>query len=92
VAALLKKSSAEKTASPPTPPTSPADFEVNPISQDIIEIARDMADYTSEEMEAINVMGQVGMESDIIEASVRTLIFLLSLVKNPHRSAPEEKE
>jgi HEAT repeat protein len=92
VAALLKKSSAKKTASPPPPPTAPADLEVIPISQDIIEIARDMADYTSEELEAIKIMGQVGMEPDIIEAAVRTLIFLLSLVKNPRRSAPEEKE
>jgi HEAT repeat protein len=32
------------------------------------------------------------MESDITEASVRTLIFLLTLVKNPHRSAMEEKD
>ena len=92
VAALLKKSSSKKTASPPPPPTTPADLEVIPISQDIIEIAREMADYTSEEIEAINIMGQVGMESDIIEASVRTLIFLLSLVKNPRRAAPEEKQ
>jgi HEAT repeat protein len=92
VAALLKKSSSKKTASPPPPPTAPADLEVIPISQDIIEIAREMADYTPEEIEAINIMGQVGMESDIIEASVRTLIFLLSLVKNPRHSAPEEKQ
>jgi hypothetical protein len=92
VAVLLKKSSAKKTAPPLTPPTSPADLEVIPISQDIIEIGRDMADYTSEEMNEINIMGRIGMESDIIEASVRTLIFLLSLVKNPRRSAPEEKE
>src|SRR5512143_259103 len=92
VAALLKKSSTKKTASPHFPPTSPTDLEVIPISQDIIEIARGVSDYTSEEMEAISIMGQVGMESDIIEASVRTLIFLLSLVKNPRRSAPEEQE
>ncbi len=92
VATLLKKSTAKKTAPPPTPPTSPADLEVIPISQDIIEIGRDMGDYTSEEIDEINIMGQVGMESDIIEASVRTLVFLLCLVKNPRRSSPEEKE
>jgi hypothetical protein len=92
VAALLKKSSTKKTASPPPPPTAPADLEVIPISQDIIAIAHEMTEYTAEEMEAIKIMGQVGMESDIVEAAVRTLIFLLSLVKNPRRTEPEEKE
>jgi HEAT repeat protein len=91
VAALLKKSSEKKTASPPPPPTVPGDLDVIPISQDIIEMARDMADYTPEEMEAIKIMGQLGAEPDIIEAAVRTLIFLLSLVKNPHRSVPEKE-
>jgi hypothetical protein len=92
VTALLKKSSTKKVVSPPPPPPSPADLDTVPIPRDIIEIARDMVDYTPEEMEVIKVMGEMGMESDIIEAAVRTLIFLLSLVKNPRRSAPEEKE
>jgi hypothetical protein len=92
VATLLKKSSKKKTTSPPPPPTAPADLEVIPIPPDIVEIARDLADYTSEELEAIKIMGHVGMEPDIIEAAVRTLIFLLSLVKNPRRATPEEKE
>jgi HEAT repeat protein len=91
VAALLKKSSTKKIA-PPSPPPSPADLEVVPISQDTIQIARDLAEYTPEEMEAIKIMSEAGMETDIIEASLRTLIFLLSLVKNPRRSASEEKE
>jgi HEAT repeat protein len=92
VAALLKKSSTKKIAPPLPPPPSPADLEVVPISQDTIQIARDMAEYTPEEMEAIKIMSEAGMETDIVEASLRTLIFLLSLVKNPRRSASEEKE
>jgi len=91
VATLLKKSLAKKTA-PPSPPPSPADVEVVPISQDMIQIAKDMAEYTPEEMEAIKIMSETGMESDSIEASVRTLIFLLSLVKNPLRSGSQETE
>ena len=92
VAELLKKSSSKKTVSQPPAPKALADLEVVPISQDTIEIARNMAEYTAEEMEAIKIMGQVGMESDITEAAVRTLIFLLTLVKNPRRSAMEEKD
>ncbi len=92
VAVLLKKSSAKKVAPPPTPPSSHADLSVMPIPQDTIEMAREMADYTPEEMESLKVMGEMGTESDIIEASVRTLIFLLSLVKNPTHSAPDEEE
>jgi HEAT repeat protein len=92
VAALLKKSSTKKIAPPLPPPPSPADLEVVPISQDTIQIARDLAEYTPEEMEAIKIMSEAGMETDIVEASLRTLIFLLSLVKNPRRSASEEKE
>ena len=92
VAVLLKKSSSKKPSSQPPQPKALADLEVVPISQDTIEIARNMAEYTAEEMEAIKIMGQVGMESDITEAAVRTLIFLLTLVKNPRRSTMEEKD
>ena len=91
VTTLLKKSLTKKVA-PPSPPPSPADFQVVPISQDTIQIAKDMAEYTPDEMEAIKIMSGEGMESDIVEASVRTLIFLLSMVKNPRYSGPQEKE
>jgi len=91
VTTLLKKSLSKKIA-PPSPPPSPADLEVVPISQNTIQFAREMAEYTPEEMEAMKIMGGAGMESDTIEASVRTLIFLLSLVKNPRRADSQEKE
>jgi hypothetical protein len=91
VATLLKKSSAKKKERP-APPSSPVAFEVAPIPQDLSEIAREMAEYTPEEMDVLKTMGEVGMEPDIIEAAVRTLIFLLPLVNNPLHSEPKEKE
>ncbi len=91
VTTLLKKSSAKKVT-PPSPPPSPAALEAMPIPQDLYRIAHDMAEYTPEEMEALKAMGEAGMESDIIEAAVRTLIFLLPLVKKSEGAAPTEKE
>jgi len=91
VAVLLKKSSAKKITQSTLPP-SPAALEVVPIPRELYEIAKDMAEYTPEEMEALKTMSDAGMESDIIDAAVRTLIFLLPLVKNPEDSAPKEKE
>jgi len=91
VATLLKKSSAKKKEQPALP-SSPAAFEVVPIPPDLIEIARDMAEYTPEEMNTLKTMSEVGMESDIIEAAVRTLIFLLPLIKQSPNASPGEKE
>jgi len=51
-----------------------------------------MVEYTPEEMETLKNMSTLGMETDIIEASVHTLLFLLLLVKNPHRHDSEEKK
>lgn len=91
VATLLKRSSAKKIE-PPPPPISPDALEVAPVPGDLGELAREMTEYTAEEMETLKVLGEMGRESDIIEAAVRTLIFLLPLVKNPHRAVADEKE
>jgi HEAT repeat protein len=91
VATLLKRSSAKKVE-PPPPPIFPDALEVAPVPGDLGELAREMTEYTAEEMETLKVLGEMGRESDIIEAAVRTLIFLLPLVKNPHRAATDEKE
>ncbi|MCK9419805.1 MAG: HEAT repeat domain-containing protein [Nitrospirae bacterium] len=91
---LLKQSSTKKTVPTPTlsfPPT-PASLEGVPISPDLADIARDMAEYTPEEMEALKNMSTAGMESDIIEAAVRTLLFLLLQMKDHHRPATAGKE
>ena len=92
VATLLKKTTGKKSAPAASAPDPPS-FEVMPIPADITgKIAPDLAAYTQEEMEALKAMSGVGMESDIIQAAVRTLIFLIPLVKNPHRSVPEQQE
>ncbi|OGW33472.1 MAG: hypothetical protein A2X58_07610 [Nitrospirae bacterium GWC2_56_14] len=92
VATLLKKTPGKKSA-PPAAVPDPAAFVVTPIPVDITgKIAPDLAAYTQEEMEALKAMSGVGMEADIIQAAVRTLIFLIPLVKNPHGSASEQKE
>ena len=91
---LLKQSSARKIVSPPPPfhPSTSATLAVIPLHPHLADIARDMAEYTLEEMEALKMMSTLGTESDIIEASVRTLVLLLLLVKDPHRLGSEEKK
>ncbi|MDD1749995.1 MAG: HEAT repeat domain-containing protein, partial [Methanothrix sp.] len=91
VSVLLKKSSAKKIA-PPSPPPTPLALEAVPVSQDLIDSVKELTEYTPEEMEVLKSMSEAGMESDIIDAAVRTLIFMLSLVKSPDGSAPGEKE
>lgn len=92
VATLLKKTTGKKTAQLAAAP-DPAAFVVTPIPADITEtIAPDLAAYTQEEMEALRAMSGVGMESDIIQAAVRTLVSLIPLVTLPHGSASEQKE
>lgn len=90
VATLLKRTTGKKSA-PPAAAPDPAAFKVTPIPADITEkIAPELAAYTQEEMEKLKAMSGVGMESDIIQAAVRTLIFLIPLVKNPHGSTTEQ--
>ena len=91
---LLKKSSTRKAASTPPPyhPSTSATLEVIPIPPYLADIAINMTEYTPEEMETLKNMSTLGTESDIIEASVRTLLFLMLLVKNPHRHDSAEKK
>ncbi|MGE5174037.1 MAG: HEAT repeat domain-containing protein [Betaproteobacteria bacterium] len=91
VTTLLKRSAAKKIE-PSAPPPSPDALEVIPIPQNLATLAKEMSEYTPEEMEAIKAMGEEGMESDIIEATVRTFISLLALVKDPKGPVPGEKE
>ena len=48
--------------------------------------------YSTLEKEALQAVSSVGMESDIIEASMRTLISIIPLVKSPNHATPDEKE
>ncbi len=91
VTSLLKKSSA-KEVMPPVPPPAPDSLEAVLISGNLNDIAKALAEYTPEEMEALKIMGETGKESDIIEAAVRTLIFLLPLVKHAESKTPDAKE
>ena len=92
VAVLLKKSTEKEIIVPSPPPSSPAALSAEPLPSDVSEIVRDMSEYTPEEMEMLKAMSGVGMESDIIEAAVRTLISLIPLVKNPRHAVPDAKE
>jgi hypothetical protein len=90
VAVLLKKTAARKTV-PASPPQAPDALLAVPIPQDLAGIAKELAEYSPEEMAELKALGDAGMESDIIEAAVRTLVFLIPLARSPVRSAPEEK-
>ncbi len=91
---LLKQSSSKKAISPPAPSLPPvaANLEVVPIPGDLADIARDMAEYTPEDMEALKYMSAAGMESDIIESAVHTLLYLLLQMKDHHHRVSPEKE
>ncbi|MGC1454449.1 MAG: HEAT repeat domain-containing protein [Nitrospirota bacterium] len=91
VSALLKKATSKKSLSS-TPLLSPSEVIAAPLSQGIAGIAREMSSYSPEEMERLKVLGEAGMESDIIQAAVHTFICLLPLAKNPQHAAPEQKE
>jgi HEAT repeat protein len=91
VATLLKKSSIKK-AEPSTPPPSLFEVESAPIPEDLLEIAKELAEYTPEEMAQLKTVSDAGMESDIIAAAIRTLIFMIPLVKNPQRPRTEEQD
>lgn len=90
IAELLKRLASKKIEAP-APAVDPARIEAVPISEDLYAIARELAEYSPEEMEKLKTISEVGMEPDIIEASVRTLIFLMALVKLPGLPEAQEK-
>ncbi len=92
VAVLLRRTAVTKKTSPPVPVSSPSALTAVPFPPDILELVREMAEYTSEEMETLKAMSGVGMESDIIEASVHTLISLIPLLKDPRHEKPDDEE
>jgi HEAT repeat protein len=91
VATLIKRSS-KKKAEPPRPPVKPEDLLVVPIPPELDAIANELIEYTAEEMEDLRTISESGMESDIIEAAVRTLIFLMTLVKDQVLRKSVDKE
>ena len=53
------------------------------LTPDLYAIAREMSGYTPEEMESLRSISDFGVEADILEAVVRTLIYALPMVHNP---------
>jgi len=89
VAELLKKLTEKETA---PLPSSSLDLSAVPLSSDTPEIAKEMARSPDEKTEALKSMSSAGTEQDIIEATMRTLISLIPLVKSPHHDVPDDKE
>jgi HEAT repeat protein len=90
VATLLKKAAGKKTAVSPPPLPSPEQLAAVPLAEDFPALSKELAEYTPEELTGLKVLNDAGMESDILEAAVRTLVYLLPQVKNALRSdAPE---
>jgi hypothetical protein len=91
IASLLKRS-AEKTVAVSAPPATPADVEAAPLTAEIFEDVKHLAEYSPEEMASLRQLSESGMEADILGAAMRTLIFLLPRVKNSARPADAEQE
>ncbi len=90
VATLLKRSSSRKST--PSGPPSPEDAEVIPLPKDLGVIVKELGEYTAEEMETLKTLGESGMESDIIDAAIRTLINLIPLMKKNADPGQRTKE
>jgi hypothetical protein len=91
VAVLLRNTTTKKIVTPQTP-SSPDELTAVPFPADLLDVVNEMTEYTSEEMETLKAMSTLGIESDIIEASVRTLISLIPHVLNPHHTTPDDEE
>jgi HEAT repeat protein len=92
VAVLLKRSTNKKISPPVQSPSSPTEVSAPPITAELIAMAREMSEYTAEEMETLKSMSSAGMESDIIDAAVRTQISLIPYVRDPHHPTPDDEE
>lgn len=90
ISELLKRSASKKIEAP-APEVDPTRIVPVPVSEDLYAIAKELAEYSPEEMETLKEISEVGMEQDIIEASVRTLIFLITLVNRPGQTEAREK-
>ena len=77
VSALLVKTSIA------SPSSSSPQKEQQLLAPDLYAIAREMSEYTPEEMESLRSISNFGVEADILEAVARTLIYALPMVYNP---------
>ncbi len=74
------------------PPVSAASLAAVPIPDDLNDIVRQLSEYTPEEMIELKTLSDAGMEKDILESSIRTLINLIPVVKNPAHAEPSDPE
>lgn len=61
------------------------------LPENLYALAREMAEYTHEEMESLRAFSDYTSEPAVMQAVVRTLIYVLPQVKNPFASGAEEK-
>jgi hypothetical protein len=85
VSSLLEKAASAKFEPVPAVP------EGSHLPENLIVIAREMAEYTPEEMETLKTLGEHTQESAVVEAVVRTLIYVLPQVRNPFIAGSDEK-
>lgn len=81
---LIKKDSPAVTSSSPLVPVSH--------TSDLEEILKEFSQYTAEEMEQLRAINEAGEESAVLDATLRTLVALLSLVKHPRHDTPDDNE
>jgi hypothetical protein len=85
VSKLLVKSSSSKPSFQPTM----SEIQFQP--ENLAEIVREMSEYAPDELARLKTIDDFGKESDILEATVRTLVSLLSFVQKPLVPAPQDK-
>ena len=85
VSSLLMKASQQV-------PAPGREAEDTALPAELYALAREMAEYTPEEMEALKTIAEYGGEADVIEATVRTLIYILPHAHSPFLAMNPEKE
>ena len=92
IAALLKKVAAkpQESAEPPRPGHL-AYLDAKPVDSEIIAIAAEITQYSSEEMNDLRTITEANLEWDTVRAATRTLISLMPHIKNQPQAGQEEK-
>ncbi|HUN53816.1 MAG TPA: HEAT repeat domain-containing protein [Smithella sp.] len=88
VAELLQKLTTKEI----TPSYSSVALSTISLSSDIKGFAKEIAEYSEDETEALNSISGPGTERDMMDATMRTLIALIPLVKSPDHTVPSDKE
>jgi HEAT repeat protein len=65
-------------------------FGSTPIPVELAEMARELSEYTPEEMETLRMLGEAGGERDALQAATATLINLLPAAQSPLQPSEQE--